>query len=491
MKPKPRASYLPLRIRLTLWYLLIIGASGALFGAFLYLELSRNLIDSVDMSLRAAIAEAATSVEQERDQTRFHDRDEMRVAIGGRGASGFAVRLLNADGKLEDGMGAYATGPEWPALVEGATTTGGGSNPWRIMTEPMRIGAGTIIGWLQAAEDLRFVRDTLQRLKEVLFLAIPLMLVVAAGGGIFLVNEALKPMVRMSATARGISATDLTRRIGYKGARDEMSELAETFDRMLDRLQVGFAQERRFSADASHELRTPLAVLRGQIDVALSRPRDNDHYRATLTSMGEQVDRLIRLANDLLYLTRLDVGHGMLRTARVNLSDLVAATAAQVAGLAEARHQQLVIQIEPGGSVTGDIDHLVRLLMNLLDNAVKYTPERGTIEVSVRPDRSSTSPAIAVAVSNSGPGIPQEDLPRVFDRFYRVTTDRARASGGSGLGLAIAREIAKAHGGKLSVTSLPIEPASREQRDGEAPAGGNPRGGEKLTTFTLSLPGAD
>jgi len=476
MERKRAVPRLSLRIRLTLWYLLIIGASGALFGAFLYFELQRSLIDSVDLSLRAAIGQAATSVERERDRTRFHDRDEMTVAIGGRDTSQFAIRMLDSAGRFEDGIGAFAAGPEWPPPEEGVVTTGGNEGTWRVMTEPMHIGGATVVGWLQAAQSLRFVSETLSRLEEVLLLAIPLVLVVAAAGGIFLVNKALRPIVRMSATARGISATDLSRRIGYSGARDEMSELAETFDRMLDRLQGSFEQERRFTADASHELRTPLAVLRGQIDVALGRPRGADHYRMTLTSMGQEVDRLIRLANDLLYLARLDVDHGHLRSARVNLSDLVAATAEQFAGLAEARRQRMTSEIEPDACVQGDIDHLIRLLMNLLDNAVKYTPTGGAIGV-----RLCRSPgAVEVEVTNSGPGIPDGDLGRIFDRFYRVATDRARSSGGSGLGLAIAREIARAHGGALSVASTAVEAA----------AGAPPEDGERVTTFTLRLPSA-
>jgi len=481
MDRKRSAPRLSLRIRLTLWYLLIIGASGALFGGFLYVELRRSLIDSVDLSLRAAITEAASSVERELDRTRFHDRDEMTVVIGGRDSSQFAVRLLDSAGRFEDGIGAYAAGPDWPSPVEGIVTAGGKEGAWRVMTEPMRMEGRTVVGWLQAAENLRFVSATLSRLQDVLFLAIPLMLVVAAAGGIFLVNEALKPIARMNATARAISATDLSRRIGYSGARDEMSELAETFDRMLDRLQESFEQERRFTADASHELRTPLAVLRGQIDVALSRPRGTEHYRTTLKSMGEEVDRLIRLASDLLYLARLDTDHGYLRPARVNLSDLVAATAEQFAGLAHARSQGLTTAIEPGTHVRGDIDLLIRLLMNLLDNAVKYTPEGGTIGVGVSRAPSPGVPSVEVAITNSGSGIPAGDLARVFDRFYRVATDRARSSGGSGLGLAIAREIAKAHGGWLSVASTSVEAPGSELAAGD----------ERLTTFTLRLPSAN
>ncbi len=491
MRRKRRASRLSLRIRLTLWFLLIIGVSGTLFGGFLYVELRRSLIDSVDLSLRAAIAEAASSVERERDRTRFHDRDEMRFAIGGRDSSEFAVRLLSPEGRFQDGIGAYTTGPDWPPLVEGIVTIGGNAGAWRVMTEPMRSESRAVVGWLQAGESLRFVSATLSRLQEVLFLAIPLMLVVAAAGGIFLVNEALKPIIRMSATARGISATDLSRRIGYSGARDEMSELAETFDRMLDRLQESFEQERRFTADASHELRTPLAVLRGQIDVALSRPRGTEHYRSTLKSMGEEVDRLIRLASDLLYLARLDVDHAHMHPIRVNLSDLVAATAEQFSGLTGARSQRLTMEIEPATHVQGDIDLLIRLLMNLLDNAVKYTPEGGTIGVRVRRDPSVERPDVELAITNSGPGIPSDDLAKVFDRFYRVATDRARATGGSGLGLAIAREIARAHGGSLIVASGPAGAAVGERKAADVSSRQSPEDGGRLTTFTLRLPSLD
>jgi signal transduction histidine kinase len=227
---------------------------------------------------------------------------------------------------------------------------------------------------------------------------------------------------------------------------------------MLDRLQAGFERERHFTADAAHELRTPLTALKGGIGVTLSQPRQPPEYEAALRDMEGQVDRLIRLSNDLLLMARLDHKARREQMDEIALDDLLAALLDQVSPLAEAKAITLDASIPEGLVIYGSTDLLIRLCLNLLDNAIRYTPSGGEVRVKAE----EKTDRVCVHVSDTGPGIPPEQLPHLFERFYRAESDRSRprdplvqSQSGAGLGLAIAREITHAHGGTLTVQSKP------------------------------------
>ena len=276
------------------------------------------------------------------------------------------------------------------------------------------------------------------------------MLVLAAAGGLFLAGRALAPIDHMATAAEQINGSDLSGRMGAQGS-EELGRLAAAFDRMLERLDQAFQRERRFVSDVSHELRTPLTALRGRIEVTLTRPRSRPEYEDTLRSLETEVARLTRLSEDLLLLARLDRGALAPRRERVDVGGLLATVAEQVRPLAEARGQLLEERVEPGLVLTGDPDQLIRLFFNLLDNAVKFTGDGGRVGIAGSRDVAT----VTVEVSDTGAGIAPEHVDKVFDRFYRAEESRARATGGHGLGLAIAGEIARAHGGTLSVSSRP------------------------------------
>lgn len=443
----------PIRLRITAWYVLILGITAAVVGSVFTVALDRSLFASVDHSLQAALSQAVGTIEAEPGGPVFRSRGDVDLVVQNRGRDNFALRLLSAAGKVVDGVGAYRTGPQWPNMTEGFSTVGGKGGSWRVLTEPILAREEPGLGWIQLAEPIRYVTVVMSRLRAYLLLAIPLMLLLAGAGGILLVHEALKPISKVIATAQSFGSKDLTGRIAYDGAEDELAQLSRTIDRMLDRIEEGFEHERRFTADASHELRTPLTAIKGQIEVALSRDRSGDEYREVLSSLRTESDRLIRLTNDLLLLSRLGLSNRPHAWTLINLSDLVLATLDQMSPLAEAKGITVETHVpsEPL-EVTGDFDQLIRLLLNLLDNAVKYTPAGGVIRVEV----ASRDPEVTtVTVSNSGPGFPPEDEARVFDRFYRVNEDRSRDRGGSGLGLAIAHEIARGHGGSIEASSQP------------------------------------
>jgi heavy metal sensor kinase len=253
--------------------------------------------------------------------------------------------------------------------------------------------------------------------------------------------------------ARRISAEDLGQRLNLRSPDDEVGRLARTFDEMIARLDDAFRRQRQFTADASHELRTPLTAIKGQIDVALQRQRDPAAYRQVLQVVNEEVDRMIRLVGSLLTLARADAGQIPLAFEAVSLPDLVAGALEQVSPMASQRSVEL--QLVPSQAVTlrADEDLLLQLLLNLLDNAIKYTPAGGQVTVGWNVGAGQ----VELWVRDTGIGIASEHLPHLFDRFYRVEKARSRAEGRVGLGLAISRWIAEAHGGSISVDSAPGE----------------------------------
>jgi heavy metal sensor kinase len=318
----------------------------------------------------------------------------------------------------------------------------------RIATVPIIID-GRIAGALQVGVSLREIEDTMRALLQVLLVLAPTTLLAASGGGLFLANRALAPIDHITRTAQRIGAENLSRRIGRQGPDDEVGRLARTFDTMLARLEAAFVRQRQFTADASHELRTPLTAIIGQIDVALGWPGTVESYRATLQMVREQAARLTRLTNDLLLLARTDGQLVAMPTEPIDLGSILTALGVQVEPLAHAQNLLLILRPFPSITILGNQDHLIRLFMNLLDNAIRYTPTGGQITIEATYQEGQ----VIIQVCDTGPGIAPEHLPRLFDRFYRVDSGRNRTQGGSGLGLAIAQSIAQAHGGSISVES--------------------------------------
>ena len=306
----------------------------------------------------------------------------------------------------------------------------------------------------------------------------PLGLILAGGGGWLLARRVLRPVDQMTQAARRIGAERLAERLEGAETDDELGRLARTLNEMLARLEAGFAQIRRFSADASHELRTPLTILKGEIEVALRSARAPAEYERVLASALEEVERMARLVDDLLMLSRADAGALRWEKGPVELDRLVEDVAKQGEVLGRVRAIQVSIASLEPLIVHGDEPRLRQLLLNLVDNAVKYTPQGGRVTLSLYharggpdgqavpqlaaspdpPTSSAPPPAAAgwaeIAVVDTGVGIPPEALPRIFERFYRVDDARSREAGGTGLGLCIARTIAEAHEGRIGVESV-------------------------------------
>ena len=262
-------------------------------------------------------------------------------------------------------------------------------------------------------------------------------------------NKALKPVDEITKTARMITSRSLNQRIKLRKTKDEIGRLTETFNDIISRLGRSFNQIRQFSADASHELRTPLTILKGEIEVGLRRRRYPEEYRKILNSNLEEVNHMSQIVDDLLFLSKADMGEIHIQKHRINLTELVSEVYAQAKMIATTKDIKVHMSNDVDGVVIGDRLKLRELLLNLVDNGVKYTPEGGEMGISLERDDGR----FKLRVTDNGIGIAPEDQPHIFDRFFRVDKARSREAGGSGLGLSICKWIVEAHGGEISVES--------------------------------------
>jgi heavy metal sensor kinase len=269
-------------------------------------------------------------------------------------------------------------------------------------------------------------------------------------GGYFLAARVLAPVGVMADKARQITADSLAQRLPVDNAEDEFGRLATVFNETLSRLQDAFERLRRFTADASHELRTPLTAMRSVGEVALRNRRDARAYRDVIGSMLEEVDRLTRLVESLLTLTRADSRKIQVTPESLDLKALAGNVIDQLRVLADEKQQELTLRAPSAIRAVGDAALLRQALMNLIHNAIKYTPNGGAISVELD---AMNSKQAAIEVRDTGPGIPAAHRDRIFDRFYRVDASRSREEGGVGLGLAIARWAIEANGGHIELAS--------------------------------------
>ncbi len=323
----------------------------------------------------------------------------------------------------------------------------------RIKTSPQS-AVFIVIG--QPFED---ASDDAELLAGVLGAAIPLALILAAAGGWFLARKSLAPVVVMSERARRISAENLNERLPVANPRDELGQLAATFNELLSRLdeafarqQEAFAQQRQFMADASHELRTPLSVIRATSEVTLEEPDcEEGEYREAMVTVGEQARRLTRIVEDLFTLARADTGQRAIERKSFYLDELVTETARAARVLASRKGVTMEYAPAPEAPFNGDEGLLRQMILNLLDNSIRHTPVGGRVRLSL--ERRDSKYAITVA--DTGAGVPVEAQPHIFRRFYRADKARSRAGetdrGGAGLGLSIAKWIAEAHDGRLEL----------------------------------------
>jgi heavy metal sensor kinase len=434
-----------IRRRLTLWNAIAFAAVLVGFAALVYLLVARSLRQQADRTAETAFRLMETDgrlVTNADARVRYwvHEFDEhMGVPAGVYRPDGAPVEV---NPKLVD----HFTGPP-PTPPARLTHTDPAGERWAVATKSVRAGDKELVVLLLVP--LKEADAELALLARVLAATVPVALLVSAGVAYLLARKALAPVDALRRSADAITAERLHERLPAANPDDELGKLAVTVNAMIERLERSFAEVRRFTADASHELRTPLTAIRVEAEAALDRAETVDGCKAVIGSMLEECGRMALLTDQLLALAREDAGVAQAEPEPVDLGELVGGVAETLRPVAEATRLTFVTELALGVAVRGDPVRLRQVAMNLIDNAIKYTPEGGSIRVTVN----RADGLVVFTVADTGEGIPAEHLPRVFDRFYRVDKARSREMGGTGLGLSIARNIVTAHGGAIELSS--------------------------------------
>src|SRR5215831_736737 len=432
------------RVRLTLWYIAVMLLVLGVYAGAVYTFIQDNSSHLLDERLHVDFDWASDMLAQRPDGSIAQYEET------GEGDSPW-LKVYSLDGDLlfetpEARRHPVPESNKYAAKAdERIVTVPGIMPPYRVMSGGARIGGKPVI--VQVALSEGAIMQDLQQLLYILLLGLPIAVVTAGVGGYVLARRALAPVDRMAERARSINAEHLNDRLPVDNPDDELGRLATVFNETLTRLESSFEQMRRFTTDASHELRTPLTAIRSVGEVGLRGRRDEAAYREIIGSMLEEVDRLALLVDRLLTLSRADTGQAKLSVDVVNLPELAEEVVEQLGVLAEEKAQAINVRSDIVPQWIGDRVMLRQALLNLVDNAIKYTPVGGRIEIRV-----AQSPEGAIIdVTDTGPGIPADLRSRVFDRFYRVDKARSRENGGTGLGLAIAKWAVEVNGGRLSL----------------------------------------
>jgi two-component system, OmpR family, sensor kinase len=446
------------RGRLTLWYVGVLALILLAFVVAVYVMLSRALHRRVDEALRSTLDISVTSLTNDTEEGQSPE-SAARSTAAELSHPQQALMIFDAEGRLlaehpyeEDltiRLPDLGSIPDDEVYLYTVAEESDADDEHRLAVRRVRIKPAGTPFIVLASQPLEAIEDELESLRGILYVAAPAALLLAGLGGWFLARRGLAPVAEMARTARLIGAGNLGSQLPVADPRDELGQLATTFNELLARLDAAFARQRQFMADASHELRTPLSVMNTAADVTLKRPhRREEEYREALRIMGEQTRRLSRIVQDMFTLARADAGRYPLQRRALYLDDLVAEAARAGAVLASEKG----VTVETGeineAPLEGDEDLLRQMLLNLVDNAVKFTPAGGAVRLNL----ARRGDEYLLTVADTGPGVPPYAQEHLFERFYRA--DHARtggAEGGAGLGLAIARWIARAHDGDLEL----------------------------------------
>ena len=446
-----------LRLRLALWHACVLSVILAVFAGLIYGVVRNQLIRHHDSHLIETAQAVSQILSKEPDCETLTDDQRKQLdrlgplvlvhEVGGERRTFFKSSDRRNMGAALESRRQAPRGDD-----QGFETLGAEAESVRVFSQAYKARSGRA-GTIQVAQDLGDVPLPLASLRWALLLMSPLAVALAGLGGYGLARNALAPVAEVTRLAREIEAGSLNRRLPSPRTHDEIGGLVTTLNQMIARLEAAFEAMRRFTADASHELRGPLTTMRGAIDVTLSQPREAGEYRQALLSVGQDVDRLRAITADLLVLARADAGRSPLENAPVRL-DIVASEAVEMlGGPAEGGRVALHVVAPAAVTVSGDERWLRQLVFNLVHNALKFggdetTRPRGEVVVRVNSERGHA----VLSVSDNGPGIPEEKIPHIFERFYRADSARTRGDhGGAGLGLSIAAWIVSAHGGQIQV----------------------------------------
>ncbi len=441
------------KARLTIWYSIIVSIILIIFATSVYFYMRKQLYDSIDDKL-LSIAKLTYD-----SSLYFTPAKDIPSALQSflKGykikQSGSVIRILDVSGEdidvqeipinkvsIQKAFNGYMVFENYFLKDKKIAL--------RLLTYPVIID-GYVVSIIQVGTLLNSLFDSLKKLIFVMLILLPIGIIISILTGYFLAERALTPIKLITKRAKRISAENLDEKISGEFPNDEIGELAKTFDQMMQRLKDSFDELRQFSADVSHELRTPLTILKGEIELALKGNRDAEYYQKTLKSALEEVDRLKRLVEDLLFLSKAEAGKITYRLGKVDILEVILSVINVLSSLIKQKKIKLKIDGEPEIFVKGDENLLKQLMYNLIHNAIKYNRENGEILIKVFKENSY----VRIIIQDTGYGIPKEHLDKIFNRFYRIDKSRTRSEGGLGLGLNIVKKIVDLHSGKINVES--------------------------------------
>lgn len=434
-----------IKFRLTLWYMLVMGLLLLFFSAAAFMLLSRSLRKGLDDTLKAHALAYIDAL----------DINDGTIKFGESGISDDVVLLYGAGPVAvytrgdKDVVALVAEAMSSVASTEASYLTIAKSRngeEYRLYRAPFSVD--TVEGVIVAGQSMERVSGLLITFERIFVIVVLITLLLAGVGGHVLAARVLQPIERIRLTADQIGESDLGKRIPWKGD-DELGLLAGTINRMIARLENAFAQQKRFTADASHELRTPLSIIQAEATLTLRKKRRPEEYRDAIALISQEAEHMSSITDNLLRLARHEAPRDTATLEAVCVPEVLAEVVVEMAPLCQEKGIDLIRGSMDGLSLRVDITELKQVFMNLLHNAIRYTPEGGTVSVSL----SREGRHAVISVKDTGIGIPPEHLAHIFDRFYRVDKSRSRAEGGSGLGLSIARQIVESWGGTIKATS--------------------------------------
>ncbi len=449
-----------IRVRLTFWYAMTLAVILAVSALFSYHYFSHNLREQVDRQAREiariidqhyvdTLSEAVHSGDCQGLQTLAHNYNwDAFLVLRDAGLQ----EICRTENLMERDL---PFGPvarqqvRW--LNEHLETIALEPNrQMRLLSYPL-LEKGKLIGVAQIGQELGPLQQTIEELRVIYLVVGPFAIFWLCLGCWLLAERTIAPIIEVTEAAQGITADNLTRRLPFGNHQDELSQMVACLNQMLDRLEKSFRRIRQFSGDASHELRTPLTILRGETEVTLRWAKTTDEFRDMLRSNMEEIDRMERIIESLLTLAKSEVGELTLEMKQLSLSDMVQELYLQSQLLCETKQIEVSmgLKVEEEVRIRGDELRLRQMFLNLISNAIKYTPEGGELKIVLAQEDDFA----VVDIVDTGIGMHAEHLSHIFDRFYRVDKARNRMDGGTGLGLAIVKWIAEAHGGSISVTS--------------------------------------
>jgi heavy metal sensor kinase len=446
-----------LHVRLMLWHTLLVGAITLIFGAYTYVSMNRYLVSSLDETLlrraRQIATDASGRLGDASDETLIN-QIEMLYAPQ---ANDRFIRLTRGNGSILytsgtpkdlsfDPAAVSAVKDSVPTHRSEANVTGHRLYVAAVVVPRPDAGQKLIV---EVGQSDNQIQGELSGLVRTLLIGLPIPLLLAAWGAYLLVERSLAPVTRIMNAAEDISLHNLSRRLPVTATGDKLERLTRALNGMIARLDESFQQASRFTADASHELRTPLTIMRGELESILQQEHLPEDLREGIAAVLEETERLAHITEGLLAIARLEAGEAKISQCTFDLGALASATADQMQLLAEEKSISLKVNADEGVFVSGDPARIKQVIVNLLDNAVKYTPAQGAVEMNVR----AIGEQAVLEVADTGIGIDEHHLPHIFERFYRADKMRSRALGGTGLGLAIVRSICIAHNGDIRAQS--------------------------------------